>query len=169
LHDGDAAVRAAAGAIAEGAIVAIKGAGGFVLAADAADERAVGKLRARKRRPHRPFAVMGRSLDELRRVAVLDDIAVAVVESPRRPIALVPARRGTIATNVAPSLNELGVFLPPTPLQLLIAVDGPPLQVMTSGNTAEEPIARTNDEARRAARWPRGSLARSRPRRSRAC
>jgi hydrogenase maturation protein HypF len=148
LHDGDDAVRAAASAIFDGAIVAIKGVGGFVLAADACDERAIAKLRTRKRRPHRPFAVMGRSLDALRGIAVLDENAIALVTSRMRPIAVVPARAERLAPNIAPHLSELGVYLPPTPLQMLIATDGPPLQVMTSGNVAEEPIARTDAEAR---------------------
>jgi hydrogenase maturation protein HypF len=144
---GDGAVRAAANAIVEGAIVAIKGAGGFVLASDATNERAVVRLRERKRRPHKPFAVMGRSLEELERVAVLDDAARELVASRVRPIVIAPARAGVLAMSVAPGLGDVGVYLPPTPLQALIAHDGPALQVMTSGNLAEEPIARTDDEA----------------------
>ena len=145
--EGDAAVRAAAGAISEGSIVAIKGAGGFVLACDARNERAVARLRERKHRPHKPLAVMGRSLGELERVAVLDAGARELVQSRVRPIVLVPLRPSTLAPAVAPRLADVGVFLPPTPLQALLVTDGPPLQVMTSGNRAEEPIARTNDKA----------------------
>jgi hydrogenase maturation protein HypF len=147
LCDGDVAMRAAAVAVREGMIVAIKGAGGFVLAADATNERAVVRLRERKRRPHKPLAVMGRSLAELEQVAVLDDAARELITSRVRPIVLVPARPGVLAPAVAPGLADVGVYLPPTPLQALIALDGPPLQVMTSGNLAEEPIARTDDEA----------------------
>jgi hydrogenase maturation protein HypF len=146
-HEGDDAIRVAAAAIGNGAIVAIKGAGGFVLAADATDERALAHLRARKRRPHKPFAVMGRSLAELERVAFLDGQARVLVTSRLRPIVIAPMRTGALAAAVAPGLADIGVYLPPTPLQALVASDGPPLQVMTSGNLAEEPIARTNEEA----------------------
>jgi hydrogenase maturation protein HypF len=145
--EGDAAVRAAAGAVAAGAIVAVKGAGGFVLAVDATNEVAVQRLRERKRRPHKPFAVMGRSLTELARIARLDDASRALITAPTRPIVLVPARGGVVAPSVAPGLGDLGVYLPPTPLQHLLLADGPALQVMTSGNLAEEPIARTDAEA----------------------
>jgi hydrogenase maturation protein HypF len=134
-------------AVCEGAIVAIKGAGGFVLATDATNQRAVARLRERKHRPHKPFAVMGRSLAELERVAVLDASARELIASRVRPIVLVPARPGVLAPGIAPGLVDVGVYLPPTPLQALIALDGPPLQVMTSGNLAEEPIARTDEEA----------------------
>jgi hydrogenase maturation protein HypF len=147
LLEGDAAVRAAARAIGDGAIVAMKGAGGFVLAADATSEIAVGTLRERKRRPHKPFAVMGRTLADLERIAVLDDAARALVVSRIRPIVLVPARAHTLAPSLAPGLADVGVYLPPTPLQAVVAGDGPALQVMTSGNLAEEPIARTNEDA----------------------
>jgi hydrogenase maturation protein HypF len=146
VAEGDAAIRAAAAKIADGAIVAIKGVGGFVLAADAMNERAVALLRERKRRPHKPFAVMARSLSDAERAGVLDESARAILRSPHRPIVLVPTT-GTVARSVAPGLADIGLFLPPTPLQQLLLGDGPPLQVMTSGNLAEEPIARTDDEA----------------------
>jgi hydrogenase maturation protein HypF len=147
ICEGDAAVLAAAAAIGAGAIVAIKGAGGFVLAASATDDEAVTRLRERKRRPHKPFAVMGRSLAVLERIALLDDELRRLIASPIRPIVLAPVRPRVLAASVAPGLGDVGVYLPPTPLQQLVLADGPPLQVMTSGNVAEEPIARTNDEA----------------------
>ena len=144
----DDAVVAAARALRDGMIVAVKGGGGFVLAVDATNERAVARLRERKRRPHKPFAVMGRSLELLAEVASLDAAARALLVDRARPIVLAPARRpSALAASVAPGLADVGVFLPPTPLQHLLLADGPPLQVMTSGNLAEEPIARTNTEA----------------------
>jgi hydrogenase maturation protein HypF len=149
LHAGDAAVRAAAEAIAGGAIVAVKGAGGFVLAVDARSDAAVTRLRERKRRPHKPFAVMARSVADAERVAVLDETARRAMLSPERPIVLVPARTADLARAVAPGLADIGIYLPPTPLQTLLLHDGPSLQVMTSGNLADEPIARTDLEARR--------------------
>lgn len=141
----DAAVRALAG----GRIVAVKGVGGFVLAVDATEAAGVARLRERKRRPHKPFAVMVRDLAHAERIAELDDAARAALVSPARPVVLMPARRGSpLAAGIAPGLSDVGVFLPPTPLQHLLLAEGPPYQVMTSGNVAEEPIARENGEAR---------------------
>lgn len=147
---GDAALLCAARAITAGRIVAVKGAGGFLLACDARDERAVSLLRLRKRRPHRPLAVMAQSLAHAEGIAVLSAEARRALLSPARPIVLAPRRRGAeLAPSVAPGLEEIGVFLPPTPLQHLLLESGPPLQVMTSGNLSEEPIAKDNDEALR--------------------
>jgi hydrogenase maturation protein HypF len=147
-HLGEAALAAAARALCGGLVVAVKGAGGFLLAANAADDAAVARLRARKRRPAKPFAVMARSLDDLARIAILDEKSRAALLSPARPIVLVPARPEIpIAPGVAPGLRELGLFLPPTPLQHLLLGLSPPFLVMTSGNLAEEPIARDNAEA----------------------
>ena len=147
ILEGDSALRAAVGKIGDGAIVAIKGAGGFVLAVDATNERAVARLRERKRRPHKPFAVMVGSMRDAQCLVTLDDAARAILSSPLCPIVLAPAHPGVVAPSVAPRLGDLGVYLPPTPLQHLLLVDGPPFQVMTSGNIAKEPIARTDDEA----------------------
>src|SRR5262249_7455388 len=148
IGTGDDAIRKAADSIASGKIVAIKGGGGFVLAVDAASDEAVTRLRMRKRRPHKPFAVMGRDIGEIERIAVLDGGAREALISPRRPIVLVPSRQTDIAPSIAPGLSDVGVFLPSTPLQYLLLGDGPALQVMTSGNAADEPIARTDAEAR---------------------
>lgn len=142
------AVALAARALRDGAIVAVKGAGGFVLAVDATNESAVVRLRERKRRPHKPFAVMARSLVALDEIAVIDDLARTLLVDRARPIVLAPMRRPcALALAVAPGLGDVGVYLPPTPLQHLLLAAGPALQVMTSGNLAEEPIARTNGEA----------------------
>jgi hydrogenase maturation protein HypF len=145
---GAAAITRAAQAIAEGAIVAVKGAGGYALAVDATREDTVQRLRERKHRPRKPFAVMGRSLVELARIGDVER-AHDLLLSPVRPIVLVPGRaRSPLATGVAPGLSDVGIYLPPTPLQHQLLTEGPPLQVMTSGNVAEEPIARTDEEAR---------------------
>ena len=148
ISRGTVALRAAVRALRDGAIVAVKGAGGFLLAVDAANDDAVRRLRELKRRPHKPFAVMGRALAELERIAEISWGARRALIAPARPIVLVPRRSGgELAPSVAPGLADVGVFLPPTPLQHLLLADGPPLQVMTSGNLADEPIARTNAEA----------------------
>ena len=141
-------ITSAAAALRRGAILAVKGLGGFHLACDAREARAVATLRERKRRPHKPFAVMFPDLARIEREAVVDAGAAAALCGPRRPIVLLPRRPdSSLAPGVAPGLDELGVFLPYTPLHhlLLAAFDGP--LVMTSGNLSEEPIAAGNSEA----------------------
>ncbi|MEP6993982.1 MAG: carbamoyltransferase HypF [Acidobacteriota bacterium] len=134
--------------LSAGRIVAIKGLGGFLLAVDACNEEAVARLRQRKRRPHKPFAVMARELDSVARIADVGEEARWWLESPARPIVLLPARpESPVAPSVAPGLAEIGVMLPATPLHHLLFRDGPPWMVMTSGNRAEEPIAKDNDAA----------------------
>lgn len=147
LASGEAALWSAAEALAEGAIVALKGVGGFALACDAANPGAIAKLRTRKRRPHKPLALLCHSVDDLMRIAIPSEAALETIVSPARPIVLVPERGTWIARNVAPGLDEIGVFLPPSPLQFLLTKLGPRVQVMTSGNVSEEPIAIDNDQA----------------------
>jgi hydrogenase maturation protein HypF len=147
LASGEAALWSAAEALADGAIVALKGVGGFALACDAANPSAIAKLRSRKRRPHKPLAVLCHSVDDLMRIAVPSEAALEAIVSPSRPIVLVPERGSWLARNVAPGLDEIGVFLPPSPLQFLLTKLGPRVQVMTSGNVSEEPIAIDNDQA----------------------
>ena len=147
---GEAALARAVRLLCHGQIVAIKAAGGFVLAVDAENLAAVGRLRHRKNRPDKPFAVMARSLADLQSIVQLDAAAERALTSTARPIVLARARRGgPIAVNVAPWLDELGVFLPATPLQHLLFSDGPRYLVMTSGNLSEEPIAADNEDAQR--------------------
>jgi hydrogenase maturation protein HypF len=146
---GGEALRAAAADLSAGRIVAVKGLGGFHLAADAADDSAVALLRRRKHRPSKPFAVMVRNLHAARRIAEIPPAAARALQSPGRPIVLVPIRPGAaLSPGIAPGLTEIGVLLPYTPLHHLLLADGPPLLVMTSGNRSEEPIARENGEAR---------------------
>ncbi len=145
---GSAALAGAIALIRTGQIVAVKGAGGFVLAADAAPGSAVPELRQRKGRRHKPFAVLARDLATVRAVAQVDAASADALVSAARPIVLCPLTAGAVIDpQVAPGLAEVGFFLPPTPLQALLVQQGPALQVMTSGNLSEEPIARDNDEA----------------------
>lgn len=149
LGEGAAAIAAARHALLEGAVVAIKGLGGFQLACRADEPRAVNLLRERKHRPRKPFAVMVRDLAGARQLVELDEASAALLASPRAPVVLAPRRRPTaVAAAVAPGLDDLGVLLPTTPLHLELLRDErlPPL-VMTSGNLSEEPIARGNREA----------------------
>jgi len=149
---------AAAEALRAGRILAIKGLGGYHLAARADDPDAVERLRTRKRRPHKPFALMCAGADAAGRLVVLDDAALAAITSPARPIILAPRRQGeaalraSVAPNVAPNVHRLGVMLPATPIQhLIFDALAPELDtlVMTSGNLTEEPIAIDDDDARR--------------------
>ena len=141
-------IAAAAAEIFRGGIVALKGIGGFHLACDAVFAPAVARLRQRKRRDEKPFAVMVRDMAMAERVSVLDDDARGVLQSIERPIVLVRRREGApIADEVAPGNPLVGLMLPYTPLHhLLLADAGVPL-VMTSANLSEEPIVYRNDEA----------------------
>lgn len=140
----------AAAALRRGSIVAVKGLGGFQLACDATDEAAVGRLRDRKRRPAKPFAVMVADVDAAAALAVVSAAEREALLSPARPIVLLREREQgpmRLARGVAPGLGEVGIMLPATPLHhLLLREVGLPL-VMTSGNLSEEPIAKDNDEA----------------------
>jgi hydrogenase maturation protein HypF len=147
-HAGDGIIAAAA-ALRRGSIVAVKGLGGFQLAAPAGDDAAVRRLRRRKRRPDKPFAVMATDIDAVRHIAVVDGAEAAALSSSARPIVLLRRRVGSdgIADAVAPGLDQIGVMLPSTPLHhLLLNEVGAPV-VMTSGNVSDEPIAKDNDEA----------------------
>jgi len=129
-------------------VVAVKGLGGYHLAADAASEPAVAALRARKRREDKPFAVMVADLDTARRLCAVDLAEEAMLASPRRPIVLLRRRPwAAVAGPVAPQNRSLGVMLPYTPLHhLLLAEMGRPI-VLTSANVSDEPIAYLDDEA----------------------
>jgi hydrogenase maturation protein HypF len=143
------AVARAATALRGGAILAVKGVGGFHLACLAADEEAVAALRARKHREEKPFALMAGDLDAARALVVLDASGEAALSGRERPIVIAPRRPGArVAAAVAPRSRELGVMLPYSPLHhLLLAGVGEPL-VMTSGNVSDEPIAYRDDDAR---------------------
>jgi hydrogenase maturation protein HypF len=144
--DGDPIERTAA-LLLDGGIVAVKALGGFQLACDATAEPVVARLRSRKRRPDKPFAVMVASIEEARRWTEPTETEERLLGSWRAPIVLV-ADRGRLAPSVAPGHRRQGLMLPSTPLHhLLTRAAGVPL-VMTSGNLSEEPIARSDDEGR---------------------
>jgi hydrogenase maturation protein HypF len=133
-----------------GEIIAIKGLGGFHLACDAANDRAAGLLRERKRRSGKAFAVMARDLRIAERLCEVTETDRALLLSPHRPIVLM-RRRGdaNISAHVAPGTATLGVMLPYTPLHFLLFEESPGFDalVMTSGNLSEEPIVSRNEEA----------------------
>lgn len=142
-------VREAAQRLRMGEVIAVKGLGGFHLAADAANPSAVDQLRQRKRRVEKPFALMVPNLDAAARFCVVDDLARTALISRQRPIVLLPKKKGAaIAGAVAPLQSDFGVFLPYTPMHhLLFAAGEFSALVMTSGNLSEEPIAIHNQEA----------------------
>jgi hydrogenase maturation protein HypF len=133
----------------QGEIVAVKGLGGFHLAVDAMNPGAVERLRARKSRYEKPFAVMVPDLASARTFCDVDEPALLALQDRPRPIVLIPKRVGCgIAEQVAPSHTELGLFLPYTPLHHLLFESGSlPALVMTSANRSEEPIVIGNHEA----------------------
>jgi hydrogenase maturation protein HypF len=138
--------------LAQGEILAIKGLGGFHLACDASNDRAVGLLRERKRRSGKAFAIMARDIKTVKRYCLVAAADRALLTSSRRPIVLLPGHDGTeISRYVAPGNTRLGVMLPYTPLHHLL-FDGHARYdalVMTSGNLSEEPIVSRNDEVSR--------------------
>ncbi|MFD0971326.1 carbamoyltransferase HypF [Plantactinospora endophytica] len=143
-------VRTAAAWLDQGAVVAVKGLGGYHLAVDATDEEAVATLRARKRRPGKAFAVLARDLTEAARLGVLDEVSARLLDGARRPVVLLPRRAGApVAPSVAPGDRLLGVLLPYTPLHHLLAgaLDRP--LVLTSANVSDEPIVHRDDDAGR--------------------
>jgi hydrogenase maturation protein HypF len=136
--------------LAAGEIVAIKGLGGFHLACDARNPAAVERLRTRKRRSDKPFALMARDLAAVEALCQVSDADRAALLGWRRPIVLLPRRpAAALPEAVAPGNRTLGVMLPYTPLHHLL-FDGAPFDalVMTSGNLSEEPIVVDNQEAR---------------------
>ncbi len=166
----DRALPAAADALRAGQIVAVKGLGGFHLMVDAGNDEAVRRLRARKRRGDKPFAVMVRDLDQARAICIVTPEAEALLATAEAPIVLLtrladaaivalpdtscpqsapvsPRHRVTVSPSVAPDNPTLGVMLPYTPLHhLLLREVGFPV-VATSGNLTDEPICIDNDEA----------------------
>ncbi|HVU45714.1 MAG TPA: carbamoyltransferase HypF, partial [Terracidiphilus sp.] len=150
LIDAEDPIAAAADALHSGKIVAVKGLGGFHLAADALNASAVKLLRERKRRVEKPFAVMVPDLNAAEELCYISTNECAALQSLQRPIVLLCRREDCeIPEQVAPFSRELGLFMPYTPLHhLLFAKGGFSALVMTSGNASEEPIAIDNDEAR---------------------
>ncbi|MCP5518718.1 MAG: carbamoyltransferase HypF [Verrucomicrobiales bacterium] len=150
--EGAAALAAAVQALRLGAIVAVKGLGGFHLMTLASSEEAVRRLRDRKRRGAKPFAVMAPSLKAIRRVCVVDPAEERLLRSPEAPIVLLrrlPGASGEgLAASLAPGNPWLGVMLPYTPLHHLLLADVGDWLVATSGNLADEPICVDEHEAR---------------------
>ncbi|MCD6341078.1 MAG: carbamoyltransferase HypF [Desulfurococcales archaeon] len=135
-------LREAAKLINEGNIVAVKGLGGYHIAALATDDDVVIKLRRRKNRPSKPFAVMVLDIDVASKVVELSDSAVKLLLSMERPIVLLPKKKDSpISKYVSPGLNTEGIFLPYTPLHYLLIADiRDRMAIMTSGNARDLPM-----------------------------
>jgi hydrogenase maturation protein HypF len=149
----EAALAAAVAVLKDGRVLAVRGIGGYHLLCDACDEAAVQRLRERKRRPHKPLAVMfpqrgADGLDALRAELEPGPVECAALVDPARPIVLARWREGSsLAPAVAPGLAEVGAFLPYSPLHhLLLDGFGGPL-VATSGNVSGEPVLTDAEEA----------------------
>ena len=143
-------VSAAANLLRQGAILAVKGLGGYHLACNALKHAAVRRLRARKHREEKPFALMARDLGAVKQLCLVSDEDEILLRSDARPIVLLRKRDNIpIAEAVAPGQRQLGVMLSYTPLHHLLLADADVPLVMTSGNMSEEPIAYKNDDALR--------------------
>lgn len=147
------AIRYTRKVISEGGIVAVKGIGGFHLCCDAAKEETVARLRQRKKRPMKPFAVMMKDLDVVRRECETEPHLEEILDGYQKPIILLPKKEGgTLCESVAPDNPKIGVMLPYAPVQLLLfdyqdETKVSDCLVMTSANTSGAPICRDDEDA----------------------
>ncbi|NIA17310.1 MAG: carbamoyltransferase HypF, partial [Planctomycetes bacterium] len=147
-NDKEETVTATAQMLRDGKIVAIKGIGGFHLAVDALNEEAVKTLRQRKKRDHKPFALMARSLKGIKQYAEVSEQAGQLLKSPQAPIVLLPKKDScVIAPSVAQGFSTLGFMLCYAPLHYMILEQDIDVLVMTSANISDEPLICDNDLA----------------------
>ncbi len=131
-----------------GKIVAIKGVGGFHLAVDALNDEAMQRLRERKKRDHKPFAMMADSIEKIKKYAVVSRSAEEVLKSPQSPIVLLPKKENSsIAPSVAEGVESFGFMLCYAPLHYLLFAQDIEVLVMTSGNISDEPLICKNEKA----------------------
>ncbi|TFG50731.1 MAG: carbamoyltransferase HypF [Candidatus Brocadiia bacterium] len=148
LSGTDEVIAETAKKLLDGGVVAIKGVGGFHLAADATNNDAVLKLRQRKRRDHKPFAVMAATVEKIREFAVVTELQEGILRSHQSPIVLLEKKPfSRIAQSVAEGVSSFGFMLCYAPLHYLLFEQGIDVLVMTSGNISDEPLICKNDRA----------------------
>lgn len=141
----------------QGKIIAIKGLGGFQLACNAFDEKAILTLRQRKNRPDKAFAIMVKDLETAKKLAHIGSNAEKLLLSPSAPIVLCPAKKGVLPKSIAPDTQRIGIMLAYTPLHLLLfspellaeqtTLQAPQALIMTSANQGGKPICIQNRQA----------------------
>lgn len=150
MADGMEALNRASRIIREGSILAVKGIGGFHLWADALSEEAVRRLRDRKRRPHKPFAVLFPSIEAVRDCCLVSDEEAKRLQSPASPIVILHrTREASLSRGIAPGNATVGALLPYAPLHHVLMAQLQRPVVATSGNLSEEPIVTDEHEALR--------------------
>ena len=137
-----------AGLLSDGKIVAIKGIGGFHLAVDALNNEAVKRLRERKRRDHKPFAMMADCIEKIKQYAIVSEQAERLLKGPQSPIVLLPKKKNSsIAPSVTERVGTYGFMLCYAPLHYLLFAQKLKVLVMTSGNISDEPLICKNEQA----------------------
>ncbi|KPL19816.1 MAG: hypothetical protein AMJ92_01205 [candidate division Zixibacteria bacterium SM23_81] len=146
---GEKALQEAIERLRRGQIVAVKGIGGFHFCCDATNDQAVARLRRRKNRPTKPLAIMSLDLNRVRSYCRLSPAEEQLLSTPMRPIVILERRADSpIAAQVAPGSNTLGVMLPYAPVHVLLLEGDPVAIVATSANLSDQPLVRSNQEAR---------------------
>ena len=132
----------------EGKIVAIKGIGGYHLVCNAEDQLAIATLRSRKKRPHKPFAIMASKIEDVEEICTVSQREKEVISNNKRPIVLLNKRKDALLpVSIAPKIKQYGVMLPYTPLHYLLFEDSLKYLVMTSGNISGMPICYKDEDA----------------------
>ncbi len=146
--ESDKVITETARMLSAGKIIAIKGIGGFHLAVDALNNKAVQRLRQRKRRDHKPFAMMCDSIEKIKAYAIVTESAERLLKSPQSPIVLLPKKADSaIASAVAEGVDTFGFMLCYAPLHYLLFAENINVLVMTSGNISDEPLICNNEQA----------------------
>ncbi len=144
----DDVISAACKLLKEGRIIAIKGLGGYHLACDALNSDAVSKLRARKLREYKPFAIMVKDVETAREICFINGKEEQLLSGVKRPVVLMKKRPDApVSGEVAPDRKYFGVMLPYTPLHHLLLAESGLILVMTSANISSEPIVFEDKEA----------------------
>ncbi|HUS73440.1 MAG TPA: carbamoyltransferase HypF [Sedimentisphaerales bacterium] len=144
----DKVIAETASLLRAGKVVAIKGIGGFHVAVDALNNEAVKRLRERKKRDHKPFAMMADSIETIKKHAIVSALAQKLLKSPQSPIVLLPKRTDSaIAPSVADGVDTFGFMLCYAPLHYLLFAQNIKVLVMTSGNISDEPLICKNELA----------------------